>query len=339
MSQEMSQKTSQGEGESKQQYRAMIGEVLDAASASLSRHIPDKDVSKQLALNADISQGLSSFWSQPPAQLLQFQPGTSLSEVDGSSTPGFRGSKKDARRFIDLSARSSDRYQQLLYANGVKGSRRRVLIVLQGMDASGKGGIVRHVFEQGSPMGIHYHGFGAPSAEERQHDFLWRVRRQLPKPGWIGVFDRSHYEDIVMPRINGTYPPQVWQPRYDLINEFERELTDDDCTMIKVFLVSSRDRQKRHFLKRLTDPTKFWKFEESDLEARARWDDYMQAWQEVFVRTSTPSAPWYLVPADHRWYSRAVVSELLRTSLAGMNLTWPPLQVDADDARARLESE
>ena len=142
-----------------------------------------------------------------------------------------------------------------------------------------------------------------------------------------------------MPRIYGTYSSQIWQPRYDLINEFEQELADDDCTIIKVFLVSSKDRQKRHFLKRLTDPTKFWKFDNSDLDARSRWNDFMLAWQDVFERTSTPSAPWYLVPADHRWYSRAVVSELLRTSLAGMSLTWPPLNVDADEARARLLHE
>ena len=206
------------------------------------------------------------------------------------------------------------------------------------MDASGKGGIVRHVFSQGDPMGIHYHGFGKPAAEELDHDFLWRVKRELPKPGWIAVFDRSHYEDVVMPHVYGTYPEDVWRARYDQINDFERELAASGCAILKIFLVVSQEEQKKHFLGRLDDPTKFWKFDISDLEARDRWDEYMFAWQEVFEKTSTAAAPWYLVPADNRWYSRAVVSELLRTTLKNMNMTWPPLEpeVDPDEVRRRL---
>ena len=203
------------------------------------------------------------------------------------------------------------------------------------MDVSG---IVRHVFSQGDPMGIHYHGFGKPGAEELDHDFLWRVKRELPKQGWIAVFDRSHYEDVVMPHVYGTYPEDVWRARYDQINEFERELAASGCAILKIFLVVSQDEQKKHFLGRLDDPTKYWKFDISDLEARDRWDDYMDAWQEVFEKTSTAAAPWYLVPADNRWYSRAVVSELLRTTLKNMNMTWPPLEpeVDPDEVRRRL---
>ena len=319
--------------------RSQIASILDVTEESLSTRNPRADVSKTLASDGKVSQELSSVWSLPPAHLLRFRTETPLHSVDGSTIPGFDGTKKDAQRFIDLSARSSDRYQQLLYANGASGSPQRLLIILQGMDASGKGSAVRQVFAQVNPMGIHYHGFGAPTKEELEHDFLWRVRRELPKPGWIGVFDRSHYEDIIMPRIYNLYPPEVWEPRYELINEFEHELATSGCKIIKIFLVISKDQQKQHFLKRLSDPTKYWKFDESDLEARSRWDEYMDAWQEVFRRTSTPLAPWYLVPADKRWYSRAVVSELLRTSLAGMNLTWPLISFDPDEARSRLENE
>lgn len=298
------------------------------------------DVATRLARAAKSSELLSAVWSLPPAQRLMFHQGAQVADIDGSATPGFDGGKADAERFIALSATEIARYQNLLYANGVHGSKRRLLIVLQGMDASGKGGIVKHVFRQGNPMGIHYHGFGSPSKEERAHDFLWRIERELPDPGWIAVFDRSHYEDIVMPHVYGTLPEVTWRARYARINDFEHDLVASGCAIIKIFLVISRDEQKRHFLGRLDDPTKRWKFDMSDLEARDRWDDYMTAWQEIFERTSTPAAPWYLVPADNRWYSRAVVSELLRTSLKNMNMTWPSFKagVDPDEARRRLSA-
>ena len=180
-----------------------------------------------MARAAKSSDLLSMVWSLPPAQRLMFHAGVRVDEVDTAGTPGFEGGREDGERFIDISSSEIARFQKLLYANGVKGVRRRLLIVLQGMDASGKGGIVRHVFRQGDPMGIHYHGFGKPTEEELAHDFLWRVKRELPQPGWIAVFDRSHYEDVVMPHVYGTYPEDVWRARYDEINRFERELVTD----------------------------------------------------------------------------------------------------------------
>ncbi|WP_033496171.1 PPK2 family polyphosphate kinase [Bifidobacterium biavatii] len=312
-----------------------IDKTLKRAEDRIGAIEASTTVAERLANAAKSSELLSAVWSLPPAQRLMFHHGVNANDVIGDSTPGFDGDKDDAERFIALSSSEIARYQNLLYANGVKGSRRRLLIVLQGMDASGKGGIVKHVFRQGNPMGIHYHGFGKPSAEELAHGFLWRVERELPDPGWISVFDRSHYEDIVMPHVYGTVPEAEWRARYDLINEFERNLVADGCAIIKIFLVVSKDEQKRHFLSRLEDPTKFWKFDVSDLDARDRWDDYMAAWQEVFEHTSTQSAPWYLVPADNRWYSRAVVSELLRTTLKNMNMTWPPLDAGVDPVEAR----
>lgn len=294
-----------------------------------------KTVSVRLAHVAKVSELLSSVWDLPPAQLLRFHSDMDVREVDPHALPGWGGDRGDAEHFMQISSLSIARYQRLLYANGTKKSNKRLLIVLQGMDASGKGGIVRHVFRQGDPMGIHYHGFGKPTDEEARHGFLWRVERELPKNGWIAVFDRSHYEDIVMPHVYGTYPEAEWCGRYDLVNEFERSLAADGCAILKIFLVVSQEEQKRHFLGRLNDPTKYWKFDMSDLDARERWDDYMGAWQEVFEKTSTQTAPWYLVPADNRWYSRAVVSELLRTTLKNMNMTWPGLDPDVDPDEVR----
>ena len=298
-----------------------------------------RKVAERLAREAKSSETLSAVWSLPPAQLLRFHSHTHLVDIDAGSKPGFDGDQEAGERFIADSSSEIANYQRLMYANGIHGDTHRVLIVLQGMDASGKGGIVRHVFSQVDPMGIHYHGFGKPSEEDLAHDYLWRIRRELPSNGWISIFDRSQYEDIVMPRITGSLPEETWRARYGQINDFEAELAGSGCAIIKIFLVSSRQAQRQHFLRRLDDPTRYWKFDPSDLEARDRWDDYRAAWQEVFERTSTSIAPWYLIPADKRWYSRMVVSELLRTTMKNFNQTWPPLDADRDEALARLGVE
>ena len=298
-----------------------------------------RKVAERLAREAKSSETLSAVWSLPPAQLLRFHSHTHLVDIDAGSKPGFDGDQEAGERFIADSSSEIANYQRLMYANGIHGDTHRVLIVLQGMDASGKGGIVRHVFSQVDPMGIHYHGFGKPSEEDLAHDYLWRIRRELPSNGWISIFDRSQYEDIVLPRITGSLPEETWRARYGQINDFEAELAGSGCAIIKIFLVSSRQAQRQHFLRRLDDPTRYWKFDPSDLEARDRWDDYMAAWQEVFERTSTSIAPWYLIPADKRWYSRMVVSELLRTTMKNFNQTWPPLDADRDEALARLGVE
>ncbi|PWG60448.1 PPK2 family polyphosphate kinase [Bifidobacterium catulorum] len=318
-----------------------INSALKSASSSsrgLDKAIKQrKSLQKRLRLASETSQLLSSVWSKHPSSRLRFGQGViDLADVRGGSTPGFHATAEEGERFIQLSATEIARYQNLLYANGAKGGRRRLLIVLQGMDASGKGGIVRHVFRQVNPMGVHYHGFGRPTDEEASHDFLWRIRRELPQDGWISIFDRSHYEDVVMPNVYGTMEEKAWRPRYDTIRRFEKGLVADGCAIIKIFLVVSRAAQRRQFVERLDDPTKHWKFDVSDLDARERWDDYMAAWQETFEQTCTDYAPWYVVPADNRWYSRAVVSELLRVTLKAMELNWPEADFDLDEARRRL---
>ncbi|KFI56848.1 polyphosphate kinase 2 superfamily protein [Bifidobacterium cuniculi] len=320
----------------KDKYGKQIRKTMRKAADQAQSADRGGAVKERLALAAKSSELLSAVWSLPPQQQLMFHHGDELVAVDPGGTPGFEGDEAAGEEFIRLSSSEIARYQRIMYANGVHGDRHRVLIVLQGMDASGKGGIVRHVFSQVDPMGIHYHGFGKPTPKELRHGFLWRVKKELPADGWISIFDRSHYEDLVVPQIQGTYPREVVEERFGKVNEFERKLAADGCAILKIFLVSSKEEQKRHFLKRLDDPTRYWKFDPSDLDARDRWDDYMAAWQEVFERTSNSWAPWYLVPADQRWYSRIVVSELLRTTMKNFSLTWPPLDVDREEALERL---
>ena len=316
-----------------------IDKVLQLAADRIDTIDSSASVPERLARAAKSSELLSAVWSLPPAQRLMFHHGMQVTDVEGDSTPGFDGNKEDAEEFISISSSEIARYQRLMYANGVKGSTRRLLIVLQGMDASGKGGIVRHVFSQGDPMGIHYHGFGKPAAEELDHDFLWRVKREVPKAGWIAVFDRSHYEDVVMPHVYGTYPEDVWRARYDQINDFERELAASGCAILKIFLVVSQEEQEKNiFLGGWMIPPSSGN-SISPISRPAT--DGMSIWphgRRCSRKTSTAAAPWYLVPADNRWYSRAVVSELLRTTLKNMNMTWPPLEpeVDPDEVRRRL---
>lgn len=280
-----------------------------------------------------------TLWDSDPRPLLRWHGETSVADIAADGTPGFTGNKKQAQRAIEAYGERIADLQDVLYANGIAGGSRRLLLVLQGMDASGKGGIVRHVFHQGNPMGIHYHGFGKPTEEESSHEFLWRIRKELPEPGWISVFDRSHYEDIVVPHVTGSFPETVWRPRYETIREFETQLVNDGCAVIKVFLVSSKQAQLVHFLERLDNPQKYWKFDPSDLQARARWDDYMDAWRETFEHTDADAAPWYLVPADHRWYSRLVVSTLLYHALQDMGLNWPSATCDLAEAKRLLSEE
>ncbi|RSX56197.1 polyphosphate kinase [Bifidobacterium dolichotidis] len=320
-------------GEAKQN----IAKKLKKVEKKLALANSMTDVAQRLTTAAKASEILSSVFTEPPAQRLLFRPNeTELRTIDPGSTPGFTGTKKECQQFIDLSAMEIERYQQMMYANGTRGGMRRVLIILQGMDASGKGGIVKHVFSQVNPMGVHYHGFGAPTALEKSHNYLWRIRKELPNPGWIAIFDRSQYEDIVMPRVYGTLPEKQWRARYKEINEFEYKLAQSGCAILKFYLVSSKEAQRQRFLSRLDDPRKYWKFDPSDLDARERWDDYMDAWQDVFEQTSTSWAPWYLIPSDQRWYSRMVVSELLHNTMKNFNLTWPTLDVDRKDILARL---
>jgi PPK2 family polyphosphate:nucleotide phosphotransferase len=225
----------------------------------------------------------------------------------------------------------------MLYAATRSGDdNRSLLLVLQGMDTAGKGGIVKHVVGAANPQGIRYHAFGVPSEEERKHNYLWRIRRALPPAGHIGVFDRSHYEDVLVVRVHNIVPPDVWGKRYDEINGFERKLVDEGTTIIKVAMFVSLDEQKKRLSERLERPDKFWKYNPKDVDERLLWPAYQEAYQAMLERTSTDYAPWHVVPCDRKWYSRLAILELLIEALEGLNLSWPPADFDVEAEKKRL---
>ncbi|MGW0335953.1 PPK2 family polyphosphate kinase [Streptomyces sp. NPDC003011] len=226
--------------------------------------------------------------------------------------------------------------QERLWAAGTAGDRRRVLLVLQGMDTSGKGGTVKHVAGYFAPSGCRVRAFQAPTPEERRHSFLWRVEQALPHPGEIGVFDRSHYEDVLIARVRALAPSAEIERRYDRINRFERSLAGDGVTVVKCFLHLSYDEQRRRLLKRLDRPDKRWKFSPSDIDDRALWPAYQRAYEIALERCSTPDAPWYLVPADRKWYRNWAVSRLLLEHLRALDPHYPKADFDVAECRERL---
>ena len=279
---------------------------------------------------------LPSQWTHRPSSVLKFAPGATVDEIDTDATPGFTGRKEDAAAIqTERNARFAG-LQEMLYANGKEGDRRSVLLVLQGMDTAGKGGIVEHVVGAGSPMGIRYTSFGKPTDEERAHHFLWRISKALPPAGHIGVFDRSHYEDVLVVRVHNLVPPTEWEPRYDEINTFEAELADAGTVLVKVALFVSLEEQRRRLAERLERPEKYWKYNPGDLEERKLWPAYQEAYQAVLERTSTERAPWYVVPCDKKWYSRLAVTELLIEALKGLDLSWPPPDFDVEAEKRKL---
>ncbi|HZN84359.1 MAG TPA: polyphosphate kinase 2 family protein [Mycobacterium sp.] len=270
-------------------------------------------------------------------KLLKFRPGDKVADIDARATPGFKGAKADGVKLLDERIGRLAELQEMLYANHkAADDTRSVLLVLQGMDAAGKGGIVKHVVGSVNPMGVRYTAFGVPTEEERKHNYLWRIRRALPPAGHIGVFDRSHYEDVLIVRVHNLVPPEVWGKRYDEINRFEQKLVDDGTTIIKVAMFVSPDEQKKQLLERLEDPTKYWKYNPGDIDERKQWPKYQEAYQTVLDRTSTEYAPWYVVPCDRRWYSRLAVTELLLHALEGLKLSWPPADFDVEAEKKRL---
>jgi PPK2 family polyphosphate:nucleotide phosphotransferase len=260
-----------------------------------------------------------------------------LDAVDTRATPGFDGDKDDAGADQEKLAEQLSTLQEQLYAEARKGGPRSLLLVLQGMDTSGKGGTVRHVLGQMDPAGVHVASFGKPTPEELEHDFLWRIRRELPRAGKVGVFDRSHYEDVVTVRVLGLVDSATVEERVEAINGFEAELGADGMQVVKCFLHISKDEQKERLLARLEDPTKHWKYNPHDLDTRARWDEYMAAYGDALARTSTDTAPWYVVPADRKWYRNWAITRLLVERLEQLGLRWPPADFDVAAERRRVE--
>ena len=259
-----------------------------------------------------------------------------LAALDTRATPGFDGDKADGKKALaTLGPRLAD-LQERLFAEGRTGGQRRILLVLQGLDTSGKGGTVRHVVGQVDPQGVDITSFRAPTKEELSHDFLWRVRKALPGPGMIGVFDRSHYEDVVVVRVRELVERRTWQRRFGTINRFEESLVADGTTIVKCFLHISKQESKDRLLERLDKPDKLWKFNPGDVDTRAEWEPTMAAYADALERCNTDAAPWYVVPADRKWYRNWAVMNILVEQLEAMKVTWPAPDYDPEEQRQRL---
>lgn len=253
-----------------------------------------------------------------------------LADIDPGATPGARKATARADRAKD--AEKLRQLQERLYAEG----KRSLLLVLQGMDTSGKDGTIIHVIGAVDPQGVQITGFKAPTDEERRHDFLWRIRNVLPVPRMIGIFNRSHYEDVLIARVRSLVPEAVWTRRYDEINRFEKEVTGSGTVIVKICLHISFDEQRKRLLARLMDPTKRWKFNPKDLDERERWPDYQVAYDAALFRCATRHAPWYVVPANKKWYRNWAITRILIETLEEMDPRYPEPVLDIPDLTAQL---
>jgi PPK2 family polyphosphate:nucleotide phosphotransferase len=250
------------------------------------------------------------------ANLADFDPGYSGRYLKKSE--GKEDLKRNVKRLQEL--------QEVLWAEG----KHALLIVLQAMDAGGKDGTIKHVMRGVNPQGCQVTSFKVPTREELAHDYLWRIHKATPQRGYIGIFNRSHYEDVLVVRVHNLVPEPVWRQRYEQINHFEKLLADSGTTILKFFLHISKEEQKERFETRLKDPKKNWKFSMGDVEERAYWDDYRRAFEEALSRCSTPWAPWYIVPANRKWYRNIVVSQIIIETLEKLEMQFPPPLTDAD---------
>ena len=263
------------------------------------------------------------------------QPGTRLRL--GKIDPSFsdrRKSLKKAAAEIQQHVERMARLQYLLYADGTQS----LLVVLQALDAGGKDGVVRHVFSAMNPQGASVFGFKQPSRLEAAHDFLWRAHIRTPARGEVVIFNRSHYEDVIVVRVHKQVPRAVWSKRFDLINDFERMLTDNGTRILKFFLHISPAEQLARFKQRLDDPARHWKISETDYSERKLWSDYIEAFEEAIERTSTKHAPWFVIPANHKWFRNLAISAIVADALEEMKLTLPPTRVDIAEIRRKYHA-
>jgi PPK2 family polyphosphate:nucleotide phosphotransferase len=259
-----------------------------------------------------------------------------LTTYDTRATTGFSGSKDEGKVALEnLGAEVSD-WQERLFAEGRKDGKRSVLLVLQGMDTSGKGGVIRHGAGLMDPQGLKITSFKAPTPAEKRRGFLWRIKQALPEEGMIGIFDRSHYEDVLIARVRNLVTPTVWDRRYDQINDFEAELVAHGVTIVKCYLHISQEEQKARLEARLDDPTKHWKYNPGDVDERKLWPDYMDAYHAAIERCNTPEAPWYVIPSDRKWYRNWAVTTILLETLTSLDPQWPAADYDITMEKKRL---
>jgi len=261
---------------------------------------------------------------------LMVEPDTKvkLKDWDPDDTLGW-GKGHEAKTSTKKAIGSLDRLQYLLYAE----HKRALLIVLQGIDASGKDGTIRHVMTGCNPQGCHVTSFKKPSPEELAHDFLWRVHQAVPEYGDIGIFNRSLYEDVLVVRVHNLVPKDVWSKRYDQINEFEEILHQNNVRILKFFLHISKDEQKKRFQERIDDPDRRWKVSQADFDERKFWDDYVAAYEDVLTNCSTPHAPWFIIPANKKWFRNLAVSHIIKQTLEDMHMKFPAPSIDVKDLK------
>ncbi len=254
-----------------------------------------------------------------------------LDRRDPAATPGAEG-KQAAVELVEKHTKRMAALQYLLYAE----SKRAVLIVIQAMDAGGKDGVIRHVMTGLNPQGCKVTSFKVPSAEEMRHDFLWRVHKVVPAAGEVGIFNRSHYEDVLVVRVHKLVSKDVWSARYRQINAFEEMLAQNNVTILKFFLHISRGEQKKRLIERLDDPTKQWKISDADFSERRYWNDYMAAYEDALSQCSTPWAPWYVIPADHKRFRDLAVSQIIVETMEGLDMKFPKPSADLEKIRTTL---
>lgn len=250
-----------------------------------------------------------------------------ISDYDAGEKTLFEGNKKSSLPVMEQQLLRMKELQTVLYAQG----KQKLLVIFQAMDTGGKDGCVRSVFGSVDPLGIHVESFKRPTEKELAHDYLWRVHQKCPMNGMISVFNRSHYEDIIAVRVKRIFEEKVWQRRYQHIVNFERMLADEGTKVVKIFLRISKEEQKERLQARLDNPAKHWKFNPGDLDDRERWDGFMGAYEDVFEQTSTEHAPWYIVPANRKWYRNLVVSQILIETMEEMQLSYPNVVWNPED--------
>lgn len=255
-----------------------------------------------------------------------------LNDYDPNDSSLFDGNKKDGKEALLKLNQELEALQELLYAEG----KHRLLVILQAMDSGGKDGVIRSVFEGVNPQGVKVASFKTPTSIELSHDYLWRIHEHTPGKGEIVIFNRSHYEDVLVVRVHELVPKAVWSRRYQHINEFERMLTDEGTTILKFFLHIDLKEQARRFLARVEDPTKQWKFNPGDLDERARWDDYQEAYETVLNQTSTPWAPWYVIPGNKKWYRNWLISKIVIKTLKDLKMEYPAPAQDLEAYHKKL---
>ncbi len=254
-----------------------------------------------------------------------------LSDWDPGETLGM--DREECERRLAENTEAIGRLQHRLYAE----HKRSVLVVLQAMDAAGKDSTVRHVLRDVNPQGVLVTSFKRPTSNELAHDFLWRIHRRTPRRGHIRVFNRSHYEDVLVVRVESLVPKEVWSRRYDAINDFERNLCESGTEIVKIYLNISPERQREKLVRRLTDPDRAWKFEPADFETRKKWAHYMEAYEDAISRCSTDNAPWFIVPTNRKWFRLFTISQILRDTLERMDPQLPPLKIEPEAAMRLLD--